>query len=136
MSKKIYINIDKPIEVGDLVRCVREDGLRQPGDIREVYRMGVDSETFFYVYGLREPLWKNRWEPVRVIESRRPEMDQGWSRDEAVETKTTGCHYCRGIESHDIVAIKTVLDEYSRMVSAYDTPYNYCPNCGRKIRKD
>ena len=50
------------------------------------------------------------------------------------ETKTTGCHYCRGIESHGIVAVKTVIDEYLNVVPGYDTPYNYCPNCGRKIK--
>lgn len=55
--------------------------------------------------------------------------------DEAIETETTGCHYCRGIESHGIVAVKTVIDEYLRVIPAYDTPYNYCPNCGRQIKK-
>lgn len=52
------------------------------------------------------------------------------------KTETTGCHYCRGIESHGIVAVKTVIDEYLRVIPAYDTPYNYCPNCGRKIKED
>ncbi|MFA7200566.1 MAG: hypothetical protein WC098_04030 [Bacteroidales bacterium] len=50
------------------------------------------------------------------------------------KTETTGCHYCRGIESHGIVAVKTVIDEYLRVIPAYDTPYNYCPNCGRRLR--
>ena len=48
----------------------------------------------------------------------------------------TSCYYCRGIESHGITAVKTVIDEYLRVISAYDTPYNYCPNCGRKIKED
>ena len=55
--------------------------------------------------------------------------------DEATKTETTGCHYCIGIESHGIVAVKTVIDEYLRVIPAYDTPYNYCPNCGRKIKE-
>lgn len=50
--------------------------------------------------------------------------------------ETTSCHYCIGIESHGIVAVKTVIDEYLRVIPAYDTPYNYCPNCGRKIKED
>lgn len=215
MSKKIYIRVDKPIEVGDLVRCVEYDDECKPGDVRKVSRMNERYKTIFYVHGSGRPLSKDFWEPVRkevkMSENRRAEMgcavaemivelldqegkeripsssvyianwrdldntvtviDDGnkshdahlspndtWDTltgvfvalskatghklpdwiyiDEAIETETTGCHYCRGIESHDIVAIKTVLDEYSRMISAYDTPYNYCPNCGRKIRKD
>ena len=51
------------------------------------------------------------------------------------KAETTGCHYCIGIESHGIVAVKTVIDEYLRVIPAYDTPYNYCPNCGRKIKE-
>ena len=51
------------------------------------------------------------------------------------KTETTGCRYCRGIESHGIVAVKTVIDEYLRVIPAYDTPQNYCPNCGRKIKE-
>ena len=52
------------------------------------------------------------------------------------EVTRNGCRYCRGIESHGIVAVKTVIDEYLRVIPAYDTPYNYCPNCGRKIKED
>jgi len=52
------------------------------------------------------------------------------------KTETTSCRYCRGIESHGIVAVKTVIDEYLNVIPAYDTPYNYCPNCGRKIKED
>lgn len=60
-------------------------------------------------------------------------MSKELEKDEAIETETTDCYYCRGIESHGIVAVKTVIDEYSRVISAYDTPYNYCSNCGRKL---
>ena len=56
--------------------------------------------------------------------------------DAVIKKETTGCRYCRGIESHGIVAVKTVIDEYLRVIPAYDTPYNYCPNCGRKIKED
>lgn len=45
------------------------------------------------------------------------------------------CWYCIGIESHGIATVKTVTDEYGHELGAYDTPYNYCPNCGRKIKE-
>lgn len=45
----------------------------------------------------------------------------------------SGCWYCTGIESHSIATVKTVTDEYGRELGAYDTPYNYCPNCGRRL---
>ena len=54
----------------------------------------------------------------------------------AIETETTGCYYCRGIESHGIVAVKSVKDELDRELAAYDIPYNFCPNCGRKIKEE
>ena len=77
-SKKVYIRIDKPIEVGDLVRCVRGDGECKPGDIRKVSRMGMDSKVFFYAHGSREPRWQEFWEPVRkgarVNENHRADM--------------------------------------------------------------
>lgn len=31
---------------------------------------------------------------------------------------------------------EAIEDEYLRVIQAYDTPYNYCPNCGRKIKED
>lgn len=63
-------------------------------------------------------------------------MSNGLEKDKAIETRTAGCHYCRDIESHDIVAVITVIGEHSIATQAYDTPYNYCPNCGRQIKKD
>ena len=79
MSKKIYIKVDKPIEVGDLVRCVEHDWSFKGGDIRKVSRMGMDSKVFFYAHGSGEPLWQEFWEPVhklkvgdRVVSSYRP----------------------------------------------------------------
>ena len=41
--------------------------------------------------------------------------------------KRNSCWYCRGIEDHKIVSVKTVVDEFGRELPAYDTPYNYCP---------
>lgn len=48
---------------------------------------------------------------------------------------TEPCWYCKGIESHGIKSVKTVTDESDRELGAYDTPYNFCPNCGRKLVK-
>ncbi|MCK9482491.1 MAG: hypothetical protein M0R38_12185 [Bacteroidia bacterium] len=45
-----------------------------------------------------------------------------------------GCHCCNGIESYGIKSVKTVTDKSGRSVDAYNTPYNFCPNCGRKVR--
>ena len=50
------------------------------------------------------------------------------------ETTSKPCWYCEGIEGHKIVSVKTVVDEFGRELPAYDTPYNYCPNCGRKLK--
>ena len=52
------------------------------------------------------------------------------------KTETVGCFYCIGIEAHGIVAVKTVIDEYLTELPAYDTPYIFCPNCGRKLREN
>ncbi len=54
----------------------------------------------------------------------------------SLTTEEVHCWYCIGIESHGIVAVKTVIDEYLRVIPAYDTPYNFCPNCGRKIKEE
>ncbi len=51
------------------------------------------------------------------------------------QTRTEPCWYCKDIESHGIKSVKTVTDESDRELGAYDTPYNYCPNCGRKLVK-
>ena len=50
------------------------------------------------------------------------------------QMRTEGCHSCKGIESHGIKSVKTVTDKLGRDIDAYNTPYNYCPNCGRKLR--
>lgn len=47
--------------------------------------------------------------------------------------KEKACWYCDGIEDHKVVSVKTVVDEFGRELTAYDTPYNYCSNCGRKL---
>ena len=49
------------------------------------------------------------------------------------ETTSKSCWYCGGIEGHKIVSVTAVVDEFGRELPAYDTPYNYCPNCGRKL---
>ena len=49
------------------------------------------------------------------------------------ETTSKPCWYCGGIEGHEIVSVRTVFDEFGRELPAYDTPHNYCPNCGRKL---
>ena len=51
------------------------------------------------------------------------------------ETTSKSCWYCDGIQDHKVVFVKTVVDELGRELPAYDTPYNYCPNCGRKLRE-
>lgn len=56
------------------------------------------------------------------------------SKTETTSVRALSCWYCTGIESHSISTIKTVTDEFGRELPAYDTPYNYCPNCGRKLR--
>ena len=56
------------------------------------------------------------------------------SKTETTSARTFGCWYCIGIESHGISTIKTVTDEYGHELPAYETPYNYCPNCGRRLR--
>ena len=50
------------------------------------------------------------------------------------QMRTEGCHCCNSIENHDIKSVKTVTDKQGRELDAYNTPYNYCPNCGRKVR--
>ena len=49
------------------------------------------------------------------------------------ETTSNSCWYCDGIQDHKIVSVKTVVDEFGRELPAYDTPYNYCPNCGKRL---
>jgi hypothetical protein len=56
------------------------------------------------------------------------------SKTETTSVRALSCWYCTGIESHSISTIKTVTDEFGRELPAYDTPYNFCPNCGRKLR--
>ena len=45
------------------------------------------------------------------------------------------CWYCDGIQDHKVVSVKTVVDEFGRELFACDTPYNYCPNCGRRLEE-
>ena len=49
------------------------------------------------------------------------------------ETTSNSCWYCKGIELHNIKSVKTVTDESDRELGAYDTPYNFCPNCGKRV---
>lgn len=68
MSKKVYIRVDKPIEPGDLVRCVRDDGEYKQGDIRKVSQLAMSSNDFFYIFGSGMLLWKSDWEVVHKLE--------------------------------------------------------------------
>ncbi len=52
---------------------------------------------------------------------------------QSVTSEEGHCWYCIGIESHGIAAVKTVTDEYGYELGGYDTPYNFCPNCGRRL---
>ena len=52
------------------------------------------------------------------------------------ETTSKPCWHCDGIEDHKIVLVTAVVDEFGRELPAYDTPYNYCPNCGRKLKEN
>ena len=52
------------------------------------------------------------------------------------QMRTEGCHYCKGIENHEIDKIKVVIDKLGRELDAYNIPYNYCTNCGRKLRAE
>jgi hypothetical protein len=58
------------------------------------------------------------------------------SKTETISARALGCWYCTEIEKHGVVAVKTVLDKAGRELDAYETPYNFCPNCGRKIKED
>ena len=76
-SKKVYIKIDKPIEVGDLVRCVEYDDECKPGDVR---RVGEVSGNHLWLLGCWGGHEKSRWEPVRkevkMNENHRAEIKQ------------------------------------------------------------
>ena len=44
------------------------------------------------------------------------------------------CWHCMGIEEHKIAYVTAVKDKSGRMLNTpVDTPYNYCPACGRKL---
>ncbi len=47
--------------------------------------------------------------------------------------KPRACFYCRGIEEHKIVSCNHFKDITGITTRNIDTPYNYCPNCGRKM---
>ena len=55
------------------------------------------------------------------------------SKTETTSARALSCWYCTEIEKHGVVAVKTVLDKAGRNLDAYETPYNYCSNCGRKL---
>ena len=58
------------------------------------------------------------------------------SKTETTSARALSCWYCTEIEKHGVVAVKTVLDKAGRKLDAYETPYNYCPNCGRKLKEN
>ena len=70
MSKKVYIRVDKPIEVGDLVRCVENDFPNVVGDIRKVNEVYTGSFRGFFAIctnGYHVSRAINCWEPVHKL---------------------------------------------------------------------
>lgn len=53
-----------------------------------------------------------------------------------IEESNEGCFYCRGIEGHRIISCNHFKDIAGIRIRNIDTPYNYCPNCGRKLRRE
>ena len=51
------------------------------------------------------------------------------------QMRSEPCWHCKGIEAHSIKLVKTVMDEFGCELEAYDMPYKFCPNCGRKLVK-
>ena len=49
------------------------------------------------------------------------------------QMRSEPCWHCKGIEAHSIKLVKTVMDEFGCELEAYDMPYKFCPNCGRKL---
>ena len=80
------------------------------------------------------PTWA---QPYRAIDKAVILSLESLERDLAAipktETTSDTCWYCSGIQDHKIVSVRTVFDEFGRELPAYDTPYNYCPNCGRRL---
>lgn len=76
---------------------------------------------------------------ITALQSYQPTTRKNRTVEEAAisktETTSNSCWYCKGIELHNIKSVKTVTDESDRELGAYDTPYNFCPNCGRKLVK-
>lgn len=56
-------------------------------------------------------------------------------KTETTTARALRCWYCTEIEKHGVVVVKTVLDKSGRELDAYETPYNYCPNCGRRLEE-
>ena len=90
---------------------------------------------------MKQPCWKcggtgKNYDPGVTAISICPVCGGTGVLDDAVynpPVKAKACWYCRGIEDHKIVSVKTVVDEFGRELPAYDTPYNFCPNCGRPL---
>ena len=57
------------------------------------------------------------------------------SKTETTSVRALSCWYCTEMEKHGVVAVKTVLDKAGRKLDAYETPYNFCPNCGRRLEE-
>lgn len=64
MSKKIYIRVDKPIEVGDLVRCVSDMDSHKKGDIRKAEKTGLG---LFWIFGTLSHCYRSDWEVVHKL---------------------------------------------------------------------
>ena len=87
---------------------------------------GVDGMSYEYGYCTRHE---------DIIDGHKTPQDNDCPMVAISKAETTSrlCWYCGGIEGHEIVSVKTVVDEFGRELPAYDTPYNYCPNCGRRL---
>ena len=55
------------------------------------------------------------------------------SKTETTSARALSCWYCTEMEKHGVVVVKTVLDKAGRELDAYETPCNFCSNCGRKL---
>lgn len=93
---------------------------------------------------MKQPCWKcwgtgKNYDPNVTAISLCPFCGGTGVLDDAVyhpPVKAKGCWHCDGIEDHKIVLVTAVVDEFGRELPAYDTPYNYCPACGRKLKED
>ena len=69
-QKHIYIRVDKEIEPGDLVRCVKDNPPRKKGDIRKVKELGKYYPDELFRYESKNETFcvnKSRWEVIHKL---------------------------------------------------------------------